>query len=223
MQDDLYLIAEDGWVALPYRIIEKNKKTGKETDKGWTCDLIPPSLMKKVLFGKEQQAIEQKEATKEQMESELQELIEEHSGDDGVFSDIVSFSMKAMQDALKALLKNKGDKEDIAIFKEYIQKQEAINALGKEIKQEANELDKKALNQYKKLTAQDVKAIVVEQKWIPSIQSLIDGEMERISQRLTGRIKELIERYEAPLPDIESELKDIEKKVKNHLQKMGYL
>jgi type I restriction enzyme M protein len=157
------------------------------------------------------------------MESELQELIEEHSGDDGVFSDIVSFSMKAMQDALKALLKNKGDKEDIAIFKEYIQKQEAINALGKEIKQEANELDKKALNQYKKLTANDVKAIVVEQKWIPSIQSLIDGEMERISQRLTGRIKELIERYESPLPDIESELKDIEKKVKNHLQKMGYL
>jgi type I restriction enzyme M protein len=157
------------------------------------------------------------------LESELQELIEEHSGDDGVFSDIVSFSMKAMQDALKALLKNKGDKEDIAIFKEYIQKQEAINALGKEIKQEANELDKKALNQYAKLTANDVKAIVVEQKWIPSIQSLIDGEMERISQRLTGRIKELIERYESPLPDIESELKDIEKKVKNHLQKMGYL
>jgi type I restriction enzyme M protein len=223
MQDDLYLIAEDGWVALPYRIIEKNKKTGKETDKGWTCDLIPPSLMKKVLFGKEQQAIEQKEATKEQLESELQELIEEHSGDDGVFSDIVSFSMKAMQDALKALLKNKGDKEDIAIFKEYIQKQEAINALGKEIKQEANELDKKALNQYAKLTANDVKAIVVEQKWIPAIQSLIDGEMERISQRLTGRIKELIERYESPLPDIETELKDIEKKVKNHLQKMGYL
>jgi type I restriction enzyme M protein len=105
--------------------------------------------MKKVLFGKEQQAIEQKEATKEQLESELQELIEEHSGDDGVFSDIVSFSMKAMQDALKALLKNKGDKEDIAIFKEYIQKQEAINALGKEIKQEANELDKKALNRTK--------------------------------------------------------------------------
>jgi type I restriction enzyme M protein len=34
MQDDLYQIAEDGWIATPYRIIEKNKKTGKETDKG---------------------------------------------------------------------------------------------------------------------------------------------------------------------------------------------
>jgi type I restriction enzyme M protein len=179
--------------------------------------------MKKVLFGKEQHTIEQKEATKEQLETELQELIEEHSGDDGVFCDIESFSMKVMQDNLKSLVKNNSDKKDIAIFKEYIQKQEAINALGKEIKQEANELDKKALNQYKKLTAQDVKTIVVEQKWIPAIQSLIDGEMERISQRLTGRIKELIERYETPLPDIESELKDIEKKVKNHLQKMGYL
>ncbi|CAN5191024.1 hypothetical protein BH23VER1_BH23VER1_17460 [soil metagenome] len=30
MQDDVYLIAADGWVAETSRIIEKNKKTGKE-------------------------------------------------------------------------------------------------------------------------------------------------------------------------------------------------
>ena len=35
MQDDQYLISEDGWLATPYRIVEKNKKTGKATDKGW--------------------------------------------------------------------------------------------------------------------------------------------------------------------------------------------
>jgi type I restriction enzyme M protein len=44
MQDDLYLIAADGWKAETYRIIEKDKK-GKETDKGWACDLIPKPLI----------------------------------------------------------------------------------------------------------------------------------------------------------------------------------
>ena len=51
----------------------------------------------------------------------------------------------------------------------------------------------------------------------------INGEMERISQRLTGRIKELMERYEAPLPAIDKELTELENKVNAHLAKMGFV
>lgn len=44
MQDDAYLIAEDGWKAQTYRMLEtkKNKDgtTGKTVDKGWACDLV---------------------------------------------------------------------------------------------------------------------------------------------------------------------------------------
>ena len=53
MQDDCYLIAADGWKAETYRIIEKDKK-GKEKDKGWTCDLVPKSLIVARYFAKEQ-------------------------------------------------------------------------------------------------------------------------------------------------------------------------
>jgi len=44
MQDDCYLIAADGWKAETSRIIEKDKK-GNEKDKGWTCDLLPKTLI----------------------------------------------------------------------------------------------------------------------------------------------------------------------------------
>jgi type I restriction enzyme M protein len=44
MQDDAYLIAADGWVAVPARIVETDKK-GKSKDKGWACDLIPKPLI----------------------------------------------------------------------------------------------------------------------------------------------------------------------------------
>jgi len=55
------------------------------------------------------------------------------------------------------------------------------------------------------------------------MQIAIEGEMERISQRLTGRIKELMERYETPLPAIDKELTELENKVNAHLQKMGFV
>jgi type I restriction enzyme M protein len=47
--------------------------------------------------------------------------------------------------------------------------------------------------------------------------------MERISQCLTQRIKELAERYETPLPRQTSEVADLETKVKAHLGKMGFV
>jgi hypothetical protein len=37
---------------------------------------------------------------------------------------------------------------------------------------------------------------------LAALDSAIHGEMDRISQQLTRRVKELAERYEAPLPKI---------------------
>ena len=45
--------------------------------------------------------------------------------------------------------------------------------------------------------------------------------MERISQRLTSRIKELAERYEMPLPELMQEVEELTSKVEGHLQRMG--
>ena len=56
-----------------------------------------------------------------------------------------------------------------------------------------------------------------------SIERSVKTEMERISQRLTGRIKELAERYETPLPKMELGLSEVEAKVIAHLQKMGFV
>ena len=57
MQDDVYLVAADGWKAETTRVIEKDKK-GKEKDKGWTCDLIPKSFIVARYFAADQAAVE---------------------------------------------------------------------------------------------------------------------------------------------------------------------
>ena len=66
------------------------------------------------------------------------------------------------------------------------------------------------------------KVLVVDDKWLAAITQAIQGEMERISQRLANRIKELAERYETPLPIQQQAVADLETKIKAHLEKMGF-
>jgi len=57
--------------------------------------------------------------------------------------------------------------------------------------------------------------------WMATIEHTVKNEMQRISQRLTGRIKELAERYQTPMPKLIEEVNQWEEKVNAHLAKMG--
>lgn len=222
MQDDMYLISEDGWVAEPKRIIEKNKKTGKESDKGWTCDLVPPSLVIEHYFKDEKQKLEQLEADKESLTAQLTELEEEHCGDEGYFADFEKVNKGTVAKRLKEIEKDKDAKEETIVMKQYMALIEQQIKLTIDIKTASETLDKKALSQYAKLTETDVKNLVVDGKWMQAIQIAINSEMERISQRLTQRLKELLERYETPMPELDKQVKELEGKVNAHLTKMGF-
>ena len=50
---------------------------------------------------------------------------------------------------------------------------------------------------------------------------MLQSEIDSISQRLTGRIKELAERYENALPQLTEQTTTAEEKVASHLAKMG--
>jgi type I restriction enzyme M protein len=65
--------------------------------------------------------------------------------------------------------------------------------------------------------------LVVDDKWMTTIEKNIKTEMERVSLGLTQRIKELAERYELPLPKMNDEVAELERKVNVHLEKMGFV
>jgi type I restriction enzyme M protein len=68
----------------------------------------------------------------------------------------------------------------------------------------------------------EVKTLVVDDKWLAALDAAIHGEMDRISQALTQRVKELAERYEMPLPQMASRVAELEAKVNRHLERMGF-
>jgi type I restriction enzyme M protein len=56
-----------------------------------------------------------------------------------------------------------------------------------------------------------------------TLEQVVKSEMDRISQRLTGRIKELAKRYATPLPILVTETETLTSKVGAHLKKMGFI
>ena len=201
MQDDCYLIAADGWKAETYRIIEKDKK-GKEKDKGWTCDLIPKALIVARYFAKEQAAIDQLAAELEGVTARLTELEEEHGGEDGAFAELDKVNKANVTARLKEIKGDKEAKDEAAVLNDWLKLNDEEADLKKRLKDAEAALDAKAYAQYPKLTEAEIKTLVVDDKWLAALDAAIHGEMDRVSQQLTQRVKELAERYETPLPQM---------------------
>jgi type I restriction enzyme M protein len=70
-------------------------------------------------------------------------------------------------------------------------------------------------------TEDDIKTLVVDDKWLATVSASVHGEMDRVSQTLTGRIRQLAERYATPLPKLSEEVEALAVKVEGHLRKMG--
>jgi len=221
MQDDCYIIAVDGWKAETYRILVENKKK-KMVDKGWTCDLIPKELVINRFFVEDKQAIEALAAESETIAGKLTELEEEHSGEDGVFAELDKVSKGNAQKLLKELKNETDAKKEIKIVETYLDLIKKQAVAKKQIKEAQADLDNKLYAKYPALSEDEIKTLVVDDKWMTAMEKEIRTEMDRISQRLTQRVKELAERYETPLPIQTTEVSKLEKRVNAHLKKMGF-
>ncbi len=220
MQDDCYLITADGWVAKPARILETDKK-GKTKDKGWACDLVPKSLIVARYFAKEQAAIDATLAELEAATASLAELEEEHSGDEGYLGALDKIAKAEINARLKEIKGDKTAKEEIAVLKRWLDINEREAVLKRAVKEQEAALDTLAYEKYPKLTDADIKTLVIDDKWMTHLSAAVQGELDRVSQTLTGRIRELAERYATPLPQLTDEVAMLSARVEEHLKLMG--
>ncbi|MFZ2961080.1 MAG: type I restriction-modification system subunit M [Candidatus Ozemobacteraceae bacterium] len=221
MQDDCYLIAADGWKAETTRIVEKDKK-GKEKDKGWTCDLVPKNLIVARYFSKEQEGITQLQAELESITAQITELEEEHGGEEGTFSELDKVNKANVLARLKEIKGDKESKEEALVLDTWLKFVTQEAELKRALKEIEAALDASVYAQYPELTEAEIKTLVVDDKWLAALDTAIHGEMDRISQALTQRVKELAERYETSLPQAVSKVAELEAKMNAHLERMGF-
>jgi type I restriction enzyme M protein len=221
MQDDCYLVAADGWKAETTRIIEKDKK-GRERDKGWTCDLVPKPLIVARYFAGEQQTIDELAAKLETVSARLAELEEEHSGEQGAFAEFDKVNRANVSARWREVKDDKEACNDATVLGEWLKLNGEEVAIKRRLKEAEDALDAKAYAHYPKLNEAEVKVLVVDDKWLASLDATAHGEMDRISQQLTRRVRELAERYHNPLPELTRRVVALEGIVSDHLEQMGF-
>ena len=235
MQDDLYLIAADGWQeASKLRLIveRKGQKTKEKVDlvlgrRKYKADLIPPALLIKRYFAAEAQTIEGLAAEKEAISGQMEEMAEEHGGEDGQLAEASNEKGKITKSSLNRRLKeikgNPDDADELALLNAYLALMKQESAKNKQIKEAEKALDKKVINQYAALSEDDIKTLVVHDKWLATLAANVQSELDRISQTLTRRIQELAERYATPLPQLATEVERLSANVDAHLKRMGFV
>ncbi len=220
MQDDAWMIASDGWKAMQDPSTSSGQAFKPNTD------LIPPALIVARYFAAEQAAIEQREAERDAISRQMEEMDEEHGGEDGLLNEakndkgkLTKASVKARQTAIK---RDKDAVDERKLLDAYADLIEQEAAAGKKVKDAQKALDAKVAAQYGQLTEAEIKALVVEDKWLAALATSVQGELDRVSQALTGRVRQLAERYAAPLPQLADEVETLAARVDEHLKKMGF-
>lgn len=222
LKDDVYMLVEDGWRAEPEPV--KDKKTGKVKAGEFTCDLVPQRLVIARYFAKEKAKVEELQRAHEALAQQLEELIEEHSGEEGALAECMNDKGKVTKAGVAArfaeIAKDTDYAEEVKVLKDVDRLMEAEAKAKKAHKAAFEELDTAAWNHYKRLSEAEVKELVVNDKWLADLHAAVLGEQERISQRLAARVVELAERYGRTLPALDREVEALTTKVEQHLKHM---
>ena len=210
MQDDAYLIAADGWVngAQPREIVRVKDKNNKliwpephdylKGKRRFKSDLVPAPILVARYFVAERAVLEALDNELATLAQQLDEMREENSGEEGLLAEVIEGEgdkQKIAAKAVKARLKEIGRDplyaDERAALDEYadllVQQTEAKSKR----KATQEDLDKKTDAKYPKLTEAEIKTLVVDDKWMAHLLAVVQGELDRVSQTLTGRIRQL--------------------------------
>lgn len=151
----------------------------------------------------------------------LESFIEENSGEDGSLSEALNEKDKVTRATVTAQLKRATDPDEKAALEQVKNLFDAEADTRKALKDAQEALDLAVLKQYPQLSETDIQTLIVEDKWLATLKARIEAEIERITQQLANRVKELEERYTEPLPAITQSVDVLSDKVAGHLKAMG--
>ena len=236
MHDDVFLVMNDGWLgaAKPRKTIEdKDRKLSETPDlvlgsgrsaAKYKMDLIPPSLIVARYLADEQEAVDELAATAEEINRSLEEYLEEHAVEDGLIAgameeDKVSKALVVAR--LRTAKHEKSDPDEIKALEQAVKMYDAEASARKAVKDAQAALDLETLKKYGDLTEEDVKRLVLDDKWAATVVTRVVVVVEGLSRTLVARLRQLGERYAQTVGSLEAELEAVENRVRAHLVAMG--
>lgn len=229
LQDDVYVIAQDDWQAgntLRELIAKKGEKLKETPDliinkTKYKAELIPPRLIVARYFAGVQAKVDALQAKQDEATQTLESYIEEHGAEDCLLADAMNDKDKITKASVAARTKLATDVDEVKALKQATKLFNAETAAKKSVKEAQEALDLAVFNQYPKLTIDEIKTLIVDDKWLATLQANIIAEIERVTQQMANRVKQLEERYSTPLPTLSKSVDELGDKVAGHLKAMG--
>lgn len=236
VHDDVFLVMNEGWLeaAKPRKTIEDKERklaetpdlvvgSGRSVTK-YKMDLIPPVLIVTRYFAGEQARVDDLAAELETASAAVTEHAEEHGVDEALLSDATNdkgaYTKQLLIDAIKTA-KAAQDDEMLGCANEALMLFNAEAAAKKVVKDAQVELDLATLKKYGDLTEDDVKALVLDDKWCAVVMRRVSREAEALTLDLVSRIQQLGERYAETVSDLDALIDALQAKVSGHLSDMG--
>lgn len=278
MQDDCYLISEQGWKAELQLPLDKKGTVKKTYDfTALQCDLLPVNIVIREYYAKEKVHITEITAKMEEVDAEITQMEEDHSDDfdgydkvtdvrlayraatcrkpmDGekevletlvempasrkaekqlreayiaahaeIFEEWEKTGKKQVADRLKEIETYKPlMAETVAVFKEYLDKNEELAVYKAQLKEAVSVLTKLVIEKYSELTEEEIRHLVTDCKWMKEITCRLQDEMTVLTQQITDRMNVLVERYAETLGCTTKKVAELESKVLASLEEMGF-
>lgn len=242
MQDDCYMISNDGWTYPEVKAIKRKETTDKKTNTTKVkesacmydeivCDLLPVNIVLKEFFGVETKEINMLQSQIEMNQSGMDELVEQNretftfnDNDEEEENEDKVLSVKA-SDVKKAIKNAKADgtsEAELTILKQWLKLSNEKDDLSKTLKQKRNELTEAVVKKYAALTEDEIKTLVIQRKWLASIISGCEALMQTVTHRISSDVTTLVERYETTLPELAQDVAKYEDEVNGYLKEMGF-
>ncbi len=237
MQDDVHLVVSDGWVdaAKPRATIEDRHRQIKETPdltvqrRRYKMDLVPPRLVVARWFASDQAEVDALRAAHEAAVQALDAFIEDHAstadGDDGPLVAVVNDKGRVTRAGVTArVLEVEADPEthhEMEPLLRCLALMDAETAAGRAVRTAQAALDAQVLARYETLKEDEIRTLVIDDKWFATIRSAVDNEVRRVARQLVGRVMELEERYAQPLSALEHDVHVFTARVGAHMERMG--
>ena len=188
MQDDCYMVSNDGWT-LPSDLAPE-KKSGIYSD--IVCDLLPVSVILQEFFSAETAAIVEAEQTVAKKAQLIDSFLEEQQE---LFDNFEKVSESVVKKAVKDAAKLNLGKDDVDTFKKYLDLCKHKKEASKILSNLQAALTDKVLAKYASLSEKDICRLVVEKKWMCSVTSSCMEEMQQVTQQLSAAITAVSARY----------------------------
>ena len=243
MQDDCYLVAGAGWQKglQPREVVKIKDENGKlkwpkesfdylKERRRFKSDLLPSAILINQYFVSERNIINELQTKLSDIEQKLQDIIEENSGEEGLLTDVTEgegdkqkITARSVKVRLNEIGKDPNFLDEFKILQHCTILLEKQTDVKNKLKLSYGDLYTKLDKKYSTLKEEEIKTLVIEEKWLSILSTAVQSELNRVSETLAGRIHQLAERYTISLPTLNEELSKLSLLVNEHLKKMGVI